>query len=390
MEFEKRCWAQIDLDQLERNLAVIRRQAPGCQIMAVVKADAYGHGDAVVAAALEAAGADQFAVSGFAEAMRLRRSGVTRPVLVLGYTNPQRAAMLAITSICQCVYSLEYAQALSAAAVREKVTVPVHLKIDTGMGRIGFAVRDDMEEALSQILQAAALPGLRIEGVFTHFAVSDCAAADDVAYTRHQYDLFCEAIRRMEAAGIRVGLRHCCNSGAIFMRPDMEMDMVRAGIILYGYQPSCDVPCPGLAPALSIKAVVSLVKQIKAGDDVSYGRIYRADHELTVATVTIGYADGYQRALSNCGVISIHGKPARVIGRVCMDQLMVDVTGIAGVKLGDIATVFGGGAADTLDEVAAKCHTINYEILCDIGRRVPRVYLRGGKPISVTNYLGDF
>lgn len=389
MEFEKRCWAEIDLDHLEHNLAVIRQKAPDSRLMAVVKADAYGHGDAVVAKAMEAAGADQFAVSGFAEAMRLRRCGVTRPVLVLGYTNPQRAAMLSINTITQSVYSLEYAHALSAAAVAEKVTVQVHIKLDTGMGRIGFAVRDDMDRALAEVEQVTQLPGLCPVGIFTHFAVSDSAVPEDVAYTRHQYDLFCTATRRLAERGIRFAERHCSNSGAIFTYPDMQLDMVRAGIILYGYQPSADVPCPGLLPALSIKAVISLVKPLKAGDDVSYGRTYRAEANRMVATLAVGYADGYQRALSDCGIVSIHGRPAPVIGRVCMDQMMVDVTDIPDVKQGDVATVFGGGCADTLGDIADKCHTINYEILCDIGRRVPRVYLRGGKQISVTDYMDN-
>lgn len=390
MEFEKRCWAEIDLDRLEENFRVIRSRAPKSRIMAVVKADAYGHGDAVVASMLENAGADQFAVSGFAEAMRLRRYGVSRPVLVLGYTNPQRAAMLAANSVAQSVYSLEYAKQLSFWAVKEGVTVSVHLKLDTGMGRIGFGVVDDMSAALEEIRLVHNLPGLSVQGVFTHFAVSDSAAADDVCYTHRQFELFMTTTKKMEEMRISIPLRHCCNSGGIFAYPEMQLDMVRAGIILYGCAPSGDVPCPGLAPALSIKAVISLVKEVKPGDDISYGRLFHTQQPMRLATVTIGYADGYQRALSNCGVVSIHGQKAKVVGRVCMDQMMVDVTHIENVKLGDIATVFGGDGADTLDEVAQKCSTINYEILCDIGRRVPRVYLRNGEPFRVTNYLGEF
>ena len=387
MEFEKRCWAEVNLDRLEENLAHIRQKAPNSRVMCVVKADAYGHGDAAVATALEAAGADQFAVSGFAEAMRLRRAGVIHPVLVLGYTNPQRAGMLSANSVRQCVYSEEYARALSAAAQAAGVTVKVHIKLDTGMGRIGFAVRDDMDAAVRQIAAVTRLPGLLAEGIFTHFAVSDSAAGDDRAYTDAQYALFTEALDRLEAEGVTFMLRHCCNSGAIFTRPEMHLDMVRAGIILYGYGPSCDVPCPALQPALTVKAVISHVKRLPAGDAVSYGRTYKADTDRVVATLALGYADGYQRALSDKGVVTIHGRPAPVIGRVCMDQTMVDVTDIPGVKQGDVATIFGVGAADSLDDIAEKCGTIHYEILCDIGRRVPRVYLRGGEQIRVTDYL---
>ena len=388
MEFEKRCWAEVDLDRIEQNLAVIRSKAPHSKIMAVVKADAYGHGDAVIAATLEAAGADRFAVSGFVEALRLRRAGVTKPILILGYTSPQQAALLARNAITQTVYSLEYARQLSAAATAAGVDVRVHIKLDTGMGRIGFAVRDDLEGALAEVCEATALPGLVHTGIFTHFAVADSAAEEDVAYTRRQYELFCEAIRRLEHKGITFAVRHCCNSAGILAYPEFQLDMVRPGIILYGYRPSPDVTCDELVGALELKAVVSLVKELRRGDDVSYGRLYTAPRQMRVATLSVGYADGYQRALSNCGVVSIHGKPAPVIGRVCMDQIIVDVTDIPKVRQGDVATIFGGGAADTVDDIADKCGTVNYEIICDIGRRVPRVYTRGGRPIQVTDYMG--
>jgi len=387
MEFEKRCWAEIDLDKIEHNFRVIRAHAQDSKICAVVKADAYGHGDAVIAATLEAAGADWFAVSGLAEALRLRRAGVTRPILVLGYTSPQRAGVLAINTITQCVYSLEYARQLSDAAVSAGVTVDCHIKLDTGMGRIGFTVRDDMDAAVAEICTATALPGLHHSGVFTHFAVADSKSPADIAYTMQQYELFCDAIHRLDQAGVRFEIAHCCNSAAILVYPQMHLDMVRPGNILYGYRPSADVPCNELVGALELKAAVSLVKKICKGDDLSYGRVFTADRDMTVATLSVGYADGYLRALSNQGVVSIHGKPARVIGHICMDQSIVDVTDIPDVKQGDVAIVFGGGAADSVDDIADKCGTINYEIICDIGRRVQRVYTRGGTPIRITDYM---
>lgn len=387
MEFEKRCWAEIDLDRIEQNLAVIRRHAPNSKIMAVVKADAYGHGDAVTAATLEAAGADRFAVSGFVEALRLRRAGVTRPILVLGYTSPQKAALLARNAITQSVYSLEYARQLSASATAAGVEVRVHIKLDTGMGRIGFAVRDDLEGALAEIAEATALPGLRHTGVFTHFAVADSAAPEDVDYTHRQYALFREAVDRLAAKGIHFATVHCCNSAATLAYPEYQLDMVRPGIILYGYRPSADVQCGELAGALELKAVVTLVKEVRKGDDISYGRLFTAPRDMKVATLSVGYADGYQRALSNRGIVSIHGHPAPVVGRVCMDQIIVDASAVPQLRQGDVATIFGGGAADTVDDIADKCGTVNYEIICDIGRRVPRVYTRGGRPIQVTDYM---
>ncbi|MDD2994551.1 MAG: alanine racemase [Pygmaiobacter sp.] len=387
MEFEKRCWAEVDLDKIEHNFKVIQQHAPNSKIMAVVKADAYGHGDAVVATTLEAAGASRFAVSGFAEALRLRRAGITKPILVLGYTSPQKAAMLAINSITQSVYSLDYARELSQAALAADVTVNMHIKLDTGMGRIGFAVRDDMDTALAQVREATSLPGLQRGGVFTHFAVADSNLPADIAYTHSQYELFCDAIRQLAAMGVTFPLAHCCNSAAILAYPEMQMDIVRPGIILYGYRPSADVTCDELEGALELKAVVSLVKPIKKGDDLSYGRIFTAPQDMRVATLSVGYADGYLRALSNKGVVSVHGQPAPVVGRVCMDQIIVDVTGIPDVHQGDVAVIFGGGAADSVDDIADKCGTVNYEIICDIGRRVQRVYTRGGKPIHVTDYM---
>ncbi|MEG1932642.1 MAG: alanine racemase, partial [Pygmaiobacter sp.] len=268
--------------------------------------------------------------------------------------------------------------------------VNIHIKVDTGMGRIGFDALDDFDAALFEIEEATHLPGLCPVGIFTHFSVSDSKRPSDIEYTKKQYALFCSTIEHLAAKGIAFPIKHCCNSAAIFMYPEMQLDLVRPGVVLYGHQPSPDVVCPGLSGALQIKAAISLVKRIRAGDDISYGRIFRAEHDMMVATLAVGYADGYQRALSDCGIVSIHGKPARVVGRVCMDQMVVDVTDIPNVRQGETAIVFGGGAADTLDDIAAKCHTINYEILCDIGRRVPRVYVRAGKPISVTDYMGEF
>ena len=346
MEFERRCWAEVDLGALRHNFKLVRERAGDAAVMAVVKADAYGHGDAVVAPLLEQEGADQFAVSGFGEAVCLRRAGVTKPILILGYTGVQNAAALAVGGISQTVFSLEYARALSEAALRAGVAVRVHLKVDTGMGRIGFTADDDMERAVAEMAEACALPGLVPVGVFTHFAAADSTAPEDIAYTRRQYDILCAAVEEMAARGCTFAVKHCCNSAGTFAWPEFHLDMVRPGIILYGEQPSADTVLPGLVPALRLRAAVSMVKELAAGDAVSYGCTFRAPKPMRAATLAVGYADGYPRALSSRGTVSLHGRPARVLGRVCMDQIVVDVTDIPDVKAGDAAIVFGGGAAE--------------------------------------------
>lgn len=387
MEFERRCWAEVDLGALRHNFKLVRERAGDAAVMAVVKADAYGHGDAVVAPLLEQEGADQFAVSGFGEAVCLRRAGVTKPILILGYTGVQNAAALAVGGISQTVFSLEYARALSEAALRAGVAVRVHLKVDTGMGRIGFTADDDMERAVAEMAEACALPGLVPVGVFTHFAAADSTAPEDIAYTRHQYDILCAAVEEMAARGCTFAVKHCCNSAGTFAWPEFHLDMVRPGIILYGEQPSADTVLPGLVPALRLRAAVSMVKELAAGDAVSYGCTFRAPKPMRAATLAVGYADGYPRALSGRGTVSLHGRPARVLGRVCMDQIVVDVTDIPDVKAGDAAIVFGGGAADSVDDVARMTGTINYEVLCDVGRRVQRVYVENGAEVELVDYL---
>ncbi len=382
MEQKPRCWAQIDLDALRHNFRLIRQSAGNAAVMAVVKADAYGHGDAVVAPVLERAGADAFAVACLDEAVRLRRAGVTKPILILGHTDAKNADVLAAHALAQTVYSGEYAAALSREAVRAGVTVRAHLKIDTGMARLGFAPGD-----IDGIARAAALPGLLAEGIFTHFAAADSAADEDKAYTRRQYALLCGAIEALAACGVTFRVRHCCNSAGTFAWPEMHLDLVRPGIILYGEQPSDAVALPGLRGAMRLCAVVSQVRTLRAGDAVSYGCTFCAERPTRTATLTVGYADGYSRALSGQGVVSLHGRPARVLGRVCMDQMIVDVTDIPEVRAGDTAIVFGAEAADSVAQIAQKTGTIGYEVLCGVGRRVPRVYVENGARVAAMDYM---
>ena len=389
--FEKHCWAEIDLDALCANYAYIRRRVGG-PVCAVIKADAYGHGAVAVARALEPEGAAGFAVSCLSEARHLRRHGITLPVMILGYTSPAFAADLARSHITQALFSREYAAELSAAAVATGVTVDCHLKVDTGMGRIGFAVRSGFEEALAEMEACYALPGLRITGVFQHFAVADSTDDQDEAYTGEQHELFVRTLESLRAAGHDTGTIHCANSAAQLRHPEWRADLTRAGIILYGLDPSPQVRFGDLQPVMTLKTVITQVKTLQNGQSVCYGRTYTADSPRRVATVSVGYADGYPRLLSGSaggGVMMVHDKPAPVLGRVCMDQTVIDVTNIPEASMGDEVTVFGPGGADTADTIAQKAGTINYEVVCGISRRVPRVYLRGGQPVSIWNNLEE-
>lgn len=384
--FDAHCWAEIDLDALARNFRLIREKAAPAAVCAVVKADAYGHGDRMVARTLAEAGAAWFAVSSLAEARHLRRSGVEQPILILGMTRPECARALAKEHITQAIYSLEYARALSRAAEAAGVTVEGHLKIDTGMGRIGFGACRDFEGTVSGLLECRRMKGLAVTGAFQHFSVADSLSEDDRRYTEGQYALFRRVVERLEAAGPLKTI-HCSNSAGLTVHPEWSCDMVRAGIILYGQDPGGEAAFPGLRPVMELKTVVSQVKDLAPGDCVGYGRAYTADRTLRAATVCCGYADGYPRCLSNLGVASIHGKPAPVIGRVSMDQIVLDASAVPEVSAGDEATLWGAAPADGFAQAAEKAGTISYELLCAVARRVPRVYLRGGEVVEILDYL---
>ena len=384
--FDAHCWAEIDLDALVHNFHLIREKASPAAVCAVVKADAYGHGDRMAARTLAETGAAWFAVSSLAEARHLRRSGIKQPILILGMTRPECAGALAAEGITQAVYSLEYARALSQAAEAAGVTVEGHLKIDTGMGRIGFGACRDFEGAVSGLLECRRLRGLSITGAFQHFPVADSLSEEDRRYTEKQYALFRRVVERLEAAG-PLRTVHCSNSAGLTAHPEWSGDMVRAGVILYGQDPSAEVAFPGLRPVMALKTVVSQVKDLAPGDCVGYGRTYTADRPLRAATVCCGYADGYPRCLSNLGTASIHGRPAPILGRVSMDQIVLDASQAPEVSAGDEAVLLGAAPADGFAQAAEKAGTITYELLCAVARRVPRVYLRGGEVVEVLDYL---
>lgn len=391
LDFLRRTWAQINLDALDNNITQIKSVIdPSAKLCAVVKADCYGHGYEYTAQQMQESGADWFAVSNLAEALQMRKAGIGRPVLILGYTPPDKVRELVYNDISQAVYSLSYARALSENAALYGVTVNAHIKVDTGMSRIGFLYHDSVEDypVIDEIEKVCSLPGINPEGIFTHFSSADCA--DGELFTRLQYDLFLSACDRLAARGIYFEIRHCSNSAGILSYREMNFDMVRAGIILYGLYPSSAVERPvKLLPVMELKTVISMLKTVPAGTPVSYGRTFTAEHEMRIATVPIGYADGYPRRLSNKMSMLVNGHRAPVIGNVCMDQTMLDVTGIDNVFEGKQITVFGkdGGAYISVDELAEKAGLINYEVLCSLSRRVPRVYIKNGSVFETTDYM---
>ena len=407
MRFFRRAWAEIDLDALAGNLARIRQQVPGRKIMAVVKADAYGHGAPAAAAALAEAGADWLSVSNLEEALQIREQGVRLPMLILGYTPSVYAALLAEQALTQTLFCTEYAHALSAAAEAAGVRVEVHIKMDTGMSRLGFdgQSKPRTQAVIAQLEAACRLPGLHVDGLYTHFAAADYDGDPDGSFTRQQADLLLETAGLLEQRGISLAYKHCCNSAGIITQPELGMDMVRPGLLLYGINPvpSTIVPIgnfptgnlPGatapleLVPAMQMKTVISMIKTVRAGDTLSYGRTFTADRDMRVATLPIGYADGYARRLSGRAYMLVNGCKAPVVGRVCMDQLLLDVSEVPGAVAGGTVTVFGrdGDACLSVEELAALSDTIPYETLCLIGKRVPRIYYQEGKIVDQLNYL---
>ena len=373
-DFLRRTWAEIDIKNLRGNLAAIRAVSSR-KVYAVIKANAYGHGAVPVASVLSEAGVDGFTVSNLAEAEELRAAGIREPILVLGYTPVECAQRLAKGHIAQCVYDGEYARLLNAQAEHAGVVVDVHLKLDTGMGRIGFDFRSGDGCDLEGAKAVLDMGNLNAVGVFMHFAVADSLDEADVAFTKAQYDRFWNAVAVLEQTHT-FQLRHCCNSAATLCISEEKGDVVRAGIILYGLAPSEEVALSDcFQPVMAVYSVVSMIKTIRNGQTVSYGRTYAAEGNRRIATVCAGYADGIPRLLSNQGYVLIRGKRAPIVGRVCMDQFCVDVTEIPDAAMGDRVTIFGPGLP--VEEVAAAAKTINYEIICGITKRVPRVYING-------------
>ena len=384
MNMVKRTWAEISLNAIEHNYNVIRNKvADDTKVCCVIKADGYGHGAVELSQVYEKLGADFFAVSNIDEGIEIRKSGSKLPIVILGYTPVSEAENLAEYDISQAVFSLEYAKELSEKCVEEDCICKMHIKVVSGMSRIGFMCQEFPrdEYSIEEICEACCLPNLEVEGLFTHFCVSD-EDAEGREFTNKQYENFIHVRDSLKKRGVDISVVHCSNSGAIEDYPETCCDMVRAGIILYGLAPSSKLADRlDLVPAMTLKTVVAFVKEVQKGATISYGRTFTADRKMKIATVPIGYADGFIRQNAKDGYMMVNGKKAKIVGRICMDQTMLDVTDIEDVKTGDEVVVFGTGenGEPTADSLAENTGTINYETVCLVGKRVPRIYIKDGK-----------
>lgn len=384
MNMVKRTWAEISLNAIEHNYNVIRNKvADDTKVCCVIKADGYGHGAVELSQIYEKLGADFFAVSNIDEGIEIRKSGSKLPIVILGYTPVSETENLAEYDISQAVFSLEYAKELSEKCVEEDCICKMHIKVDSGMSRIGFMCQEFPrdEYSIEEICEACCLPNLEVEGLFTHFCVSD-EDAEGREFTNKQYENFIHVRDSLKKRGVDISVVHCSNSGAIEDYPETCCDMVRAGIILYGLAPSSKLADRlDLVPAMTLKTVVAFVKEVQKGATISYGRTFTADRKMKIATVPIGYADGFIRQNARDGYMMVNGKKAKIVGRICMDQTMLDVTDIEDVKTGDEVVVFGTGenGEPTADSLAENTGTINYETVCLVGKRVPRIYIKDGK-----------
>ena len=373
-------YATIDLDAIAHNIAALKKHVGDhVTVMAVVKANAYGHGAVPVARVALESGASKLAVARVEEGVVLREAGITAPILVMGYALPAEAVTAVEHDLTTTVNTMQVAHALAERATATGRVAKVHIKIDTGMGRFGLLP----EETAAFVDQISRLGGLDLEGIYTHFADADSA---DKTYTQQQFDRFTAVVQTLEAAGHVFRLKHASSSAATLDLPAMHFDAVRLGIAIYGLHPSAEVePAVPLRPALSVRSHVGRVRTLPAGSTVGYGRTYTAQSPTQVALVPVGYGDGYPRNLSNRGHVLINGQRAPIVGRVSMDQIVVDVTGIAAVEQDDEVVIIGEqmGARITAEEVAAQAETINYEITTRLLPRLPRIYLRDGEVVNV-------
>ena len=381
MNYLHRAWAEIDLDALLHNFRIIKNSTTA-KIFSVVKADAYGHSVKAVAPVLDKASTDYFAVSNIEEAKQLRGLGIQKPILILGYTPPFLASELSENDITQAVFSLDYAKKLSDFAEKSGVTVSAHLKLDTGMGRIGFDLRTEELRGIGDAKKALSLKNISFSGIFTHFPSADSYEQTDADFTKEQFLRFKKAIDLLESEGFSFEVKHCCNSAATLLYPEMHLVAVRPGNILYGLTPSTDIEISSEFKAvMTFKAAVSMVKTVNESETISYGRTFTAEKPMKIATVTAGYADGFPRLLSGKGEVLIHGKRAPIVGRICMDQFCCDVTDIEEVSEGDTVILFGKDLP--VEEVAKNAQTINYEIVCGLSKRVPRIYIKDNKELDM-------
>ncbi len=380
-----RAYAEIDLDAINHNVEQVKRAVGlDVKVMAVIKADGYGHGAQQVAESLNKIGVDAFAVAIIDEGIVLRKQGIQSSILILGYTSPYQYAELIQYGLTQTVFHYEMAEKISEFAVLLNRTAKIHIKLDTGMNRIGFK---PTEESIEIIKKIAKLPNIEIEGLFTHFARAD---EFDKSFAKLQFERYITFANRLEEEGIHIPIKHVSNSAAIIDLKDYRLNMVRSGIMTYGLYPSDEVNKKDiiLKPALSLKSHIIYIKEVEAGEGISYGSTYVTTRKTKIATIPVGYADGYPRALSSKGRVLIRGQYAPILGRICMDQFMVDVTDVEGVQELDDVILVGRDGENyiSVEEVSAE-HSFNYEFICGLTRRVPRIYYQNGKLIKTVDYL---
>lgn len=377
--------ADINLDAIVHNAKTIKEQLKqGVKLAAVIKADGYGHGALPVAMTVDQY-ADWYAVSNIEEALELRGGGITKPILTLGYTAPLQLPEAIRNRITLTLCDRESAEEISQAASQIGLSAEVHIKVDTGMGRIGFPAEESFS---AQVAEAVKLPNIAVTGIYTHFARADEAGTEATAV---QFEKFIRFIDAMELHGITGLLRHAENSAAILRFPEYQLDMVRLGISLYGMSPSDDVVPSGveLQPAMEIKSHVAFLKTVPEGTPIGYNATFVTTKPRRIATVPVGYGDGYPRALSNCGRVLVHGRSVPIVGRVCMDQMMIDVSDVPEVMRGDTVTLMGveGKEKITAEEIGALSHSFHYEMVCNVGKRIPRVYYKKGEAIGARHFV---
>ncbi|WP_061996109.1 alanine racemase [Clostridium sp. ATCC 25772] len=379
-------WAEINLDKLAHNMREIKRVSKSKGIIAVVKADAYGHGAIDIAPILLENGAERLAVAVISEAVELRRSGIDAPIMILGFTPPNLIDTLLKYDIEQTVINYEFAKELSNMAKKKNKIAKIHIGIDTGMGRIGFLPNN---QSIEDIVNISKLPNIEIEGIFSHFSSADEQCKE---YTEKQLSQFNDFYKELVDLGVNIKSKHISNSAAVMDLPQCHFDYVRPGIILYGYYPSDEVMKEklDLKPVMALKSNIVHLKNLPKEKHISYGRRFTTERESVIATLPVGYADGYTRLLFNKAKVIVNGNFAPVVGSICMDQCMIDVTDIEGVKVGNEVILIGednhGNKFDA-DDIAKLLGTINYEVICAVNKRVPRVYVKGGKVIKVRNYV---
>ncbi len=381
-----RVTATINLDAIRYNLMETRnRLQVGTKLMAIIKADGYGHGAVPIAKAVDDI-ADAYGVAILEEAIELREAGITKPILILGFTTSDFYGKVVKLCLAQTVYQYEMAKKLSDVALRLHKKAQIHIKVDTGMNRIGYDLSD---ESIADIVRISELPGIELTGIFTHFA---CADMEDNSFAYLQLERYLTFAKKLKELGVNIPVQHAANSAAIIEMPEANLDMVRSGISTYGLYPSQEVHQEELAlrPAMELHTHIVYLKQIEAGVGVGYGCTFITKRQTKVATIPVGYADGYPRSLSNNGRVLIHGISCPIIGRICMDQFMVDVTEIEEVAEGDIVTLIGKDKEEmiSVEELAEAAGSFNYEFVCNISKRVPRKYILNGKNVGSMTFHG--